>query len=1400
MQRRWIGLFSQLPNLFWELKEWRHPPLHHRLWHPTALQHQWVRPGHQQRRPHLHRLRSRLRQQSMASRYDHRTTQGSRHGGKGGKSPNWAMESQHGYGNWQISSSKGGFDGAQRSQRAAPPCLAQTFRKVGGYLARVPRCLQETARALRAEPHQESQPGHPGCGNQHGRSGKSQPSDHPSRSGRGSHSCLGSQGSRENKTGRISPSQSDRHPEGMHRSYQRRSNDRCGGGGIRQATAKKSEISRSWGNASWLLILGNTLSCLRSAVCEPGPPIVPFKHVTFHDVEAYNGLERAPLDSAPCAACIPRHCHGNSIFHSILLEDDCCFEFNAIHNAAQLEKECQLFERDYAEWALDPYGPSPLQADGGKGHNVDPLSDKLAVSIHCDPTSHYIWDHDSNQETGSGFEIPGDEAAGLIPHLPTIPLQQQPEWIQDLFTTWSRTAGEIDESTTIHIRSWYLNPFRYMTSEVWRPIQLPPTTDYWFNSIRAVWHDMLEHDQAIDAFIVHPDPRRPTDNEHFFADLILCQQIDELPYHRPTLTVTQLIGEQYVRLHSRASLIPHEVSKWFLIYLNGNERFCAGPSFPVDFHRLCQARRGQQPILAQPIPVNFGDCFTIDIFPPTQIMPEEIDDIVNFMGRNPVLIREDYNPPPQQVEDRESTPSEASAQGPQHTRWFRTIVFTRDKEGIVGRISEGTLNHLYNQVAWMLETTEHSLLTLHEIRHPPADIEFYDYIWIAHRIDDVPPGSRSKLVLIDVEFCSNLPRLDSETIRMVKLLSSPITRTTLLQLLGVAPYCNSWSCLVKINNDFVPQTAPIAVAHGDWLQVILAPPGPCTTLPTRLVALGLHHGLQPHDIIHLQRQLPDGFDLEQMPNPDVELTALEFDYPRLELLQLSTTISNNEIERPAKPALECRLEDFEEIREQIAQHRANANLHDENVLLEQLANLPTALRDLHGLWLRIATRWLDEQFWAPVLVWYVSHRHYRICEAPQIAWLSENVESWEDEIRNAWRPFFDDEAGEEIVLVMPQPPDLEAGITAHILLVQHREAEQEAQEAAAVVALRDDGHPQNLVEKQAMVLPLRVTHELLLNVANRLTACLNNRALQCDTSFGAFQLNNEPMIGRTGLLYEVNIHRNGQMQLLPNQIHGILPETISTAAPNFVRDLHQAIRVQSRMEPELPVNLKVTTWFLNHERYHQCEYGRDVVLTPNPHHWLAQILQYWTDIYDQNFEVEVFFIRPRPSTTKWQIDINFHLLLHQQPLPHLRSVLITTFDESRGNPDPPGIHRAFALQHPAVAGSVARAIGCPDWHLAADRHCYISCGPTPIIGSPGFNSEHGHSLRVLLSAHPLPQWQSTYQSPAWSSSAPRPPQLWEGSPQPYHWREQWTKWASRSTNAGCHLVHWPAEAPDSTTA
>ena len=119
----------------------------------------------------------------------------------------------------------------------------------------------------------------------------------------------------------------------------------------------------------------------------------------------------------------------------------------------------------------------------------------------------------------------------------------------------------------------------------------------------------------------------------------------------------------------------------------------------VDFHRLCEVSVGFRRLSAQPYDVEAGDCFQVDIHPPVPIQPfpSEVDNALSLMGRNPVLVRSRFDDQPPLEPDESVSPN-----SPIDGEWSTIIIFNMDREGIVGRITSGSLDHFYNQAAGMI--------------------------------------------------------------------------------------------------------------------------------------------------------------------------------------------------------------------------------------------------------------------------------------------------------------------------------------------------------------------------------------------------------------------------------------------------------------------------------------------------------------------------------------------------------------------------------------------------------------------------------------------------------------------------------------------------------------------------
>ena len=74
---------------------------------------------------------------------------------------------------------------------------------------------------------------------------------------------------------------------------------------------------------------------------------------------------------------------------------------------------------------------------------------------------------------------------------------------------------------------------------------------------------------------------------------------------------------------------------------------------------------------------------------------------------------------------------------------------------------------------------------------------------------------------------------------------------------------------------------------------------------------------------------------------------------------------------------------------------------------------------------------------APIITWFVEHRlHYPTCIASRHVHLNETFQDWEQAIRSRWSEWNDFRLLLEFHVVLPQPPNMEAGIAAHVILIQ----------------------------------------------------------------------------------------------------------------------------------------------------------------------------------------------------------------------------------------------------------------------------------------------------------------------------------------------------------------------------
>ena len=95
------------------------------------------------------------------------------------------------------------------------------------------------------------------------------------------------------------------------------------------------------------------------------------------------------------------------------------------------------------------------------------------------------------------------------------------------------------------------------------------------------------------------------------------------------------------------------------------------------------------------------------------------------------------------------------------------------------------------------------------------------------------------------------------------------------------------------------------------------------------------------------------------------------------------------------------------------------------------------INDLHAIWRRHAWRTDGEDLVLSIATWYLAPgRELHRCLLSRPAQLAEDFTLWESALRAVWSDIDFDHLPVDFALVFPEPPFLEPGIAAHVILVQ----------------------------------------------------------------------------------------------------------------------------------------------------------------------------------------------------------------------------------------------------------------------------------------------------------------------------------------------------------------------------
>ena len=960
---------------------------------------------------------------------------------------------------------------------------------------------------------------------------------------------------------------------------------------------------------------------------------------------------------------------------------------------------CVNFDSDVAVRFVDETGG--YTADSTMSHSaLSNWTDKPWSLLPEDPQDDLPWGASHTAPESFLLETP-------VVGLPTAgrpPLQSLPDWVQHLWHTVFVPQGEDPEyredGPSVVMHTWYLDHQHHRRCAHSRMIEFNVLYEDWLDLLRDRWRDLVDFAYPLEVFHVQPEPPRPTGDFTQGHLLLVQHRNQEIP-----CLLTALQDFDHRRLWTFAQVLPPRITLEQVIPIANFEHFCQRVHcFGWVHYNLLS----EEPVALRP-----GDGICLVAQPSEDATAEP--DAFSLMARAPPSLQPQPETPPEQDFADPDSPAESSISD--YTIWASVLLFNKHNRAVGARLRVDHHERLHRDAAATIGIHPDQLIALHRVHHPPQDLAASQQeVFIAQQMGDVLTGSLLRMTLVDVDFCNHWPDLDIEVRRSIRLIPKDATRKIVISALGLFPYCSqpTTGCLFWHNHELVAlqHRGSLHLEHGSYLRIAVPPPPSCLRITTRAAAAALHYGSTLEDLPALSHALPEHIDINEMPNPDVELDHLPFeDGDAFNLLQtsaISAQLTDTDFAAQSQdspldfraPAglRQCHNDgELQESLNAIRAIRAMRMTHHRPTAQELDAILPN-LGDLYDLWEPAAQIQNEEDGpQAAVMVWYLSHLRWRVCQWPKIAWLGSDIENWERQLTHLWRDQIDHDEFVDFVLVQPSPAHMEPTICAHLLLVQHHDAPQEI---AALVSLLDNHPYYQGPERQAMILPQRVSHELLLTVSQRFHLCTLGRVARCTSWSGQLELTWEPTRGRSGQSFSVAIQRHAHP--MPPAIAGYFPEnpfgalpmefypTLPRALRDAFRELHEFLSFDVRYSPS------ITSWFLDHEVHSICLHSREVQLTSSPLVWPALILQHWADVIDLSYNVDFIMVHPRPQGPQWPGG-TIHIIVQQRPRQGHVSALITVYDRLGANLLPAGVPRATVIPRDAGPRDILEAVQLTSW-------------------------------------------------------------------------------------------------------
>eukprot|EP00438_Fugacium_kawagutii_P025050 Skav224656 [mRNA] locus=scaffold4300:194197:204539:- [translate_table: standard] len=591
--------------------------------------------------------------------------------------------------------------------------------------------------------------------------------------------------------------------------------------------------------------------------------------------------------------------------------------------------------------------------------------------------------------------------------------------------------------------------------------------------------------------------------------------------------------------------------------------------------------------------------------------------------------------------------------------WQSVHMFRLGAPFHAARVRWDSFEDLHRDVCRVTGIHHRDLLNIFEVEVPPQDLDRAGIApIILRRSQDLRNGDGHQMALVDLQIHEHWPSLNYEVTRLLRILPPQLMRQTLLDFLGVGPYCRRvrQRCLVQQNRQLVALNDEklIEVRHGDYLLVIVPPQPRICELPTRNAILYASEEVPVRRYRQRYQAYPNDPRRDHFPStlqrldtatPGVEVDDsgfLQTDSGSLRKNQGIQTdhigeddvLPSGSISTCARDPLQFAPED--DLPEPLAADSPSHSEVDEDTVPDD----------------EVAPQPEEERHRLAFSVWYLRGVLHPHCDVPRVIRpRSLSNVHMEIAIRQVWGNYIDPARPLQIHAVRPSPPRT-AGMEPmpHIIALQDAPIETRG---ILLALMRED----DLVQLRAVFGPAHITRFDLVVLLGQehdcYTAHLQN---QCLVHAGDLLIDPEAHYwSEHGKSFVISVkQRRGQH---------IEPPSTDDAGVFWEDDdegpILMILRSAHRLHFPTRLVFPTHTWFVDHQGPLHCRESRLAALGPDEHLWAPALKQIWADVLRPGVPLRVHRVAPHPAYHS-AVPAAEHIILTQSDtiVPERRAIMI----------------------------------------------------------------------------------------------------------------------------------------------